>query len=50
MWRWGNWLGRGVVCLGLFGLLGLVIITAQTKLRGEGVTAGIRQSASEYVK
>ena len=51
MWRWVKWLGGGVVCLGLVGLLGLVIITAQKKLPGEEMTpAGIRQSTSEYVK
>ena len=40
MWRWVKWLGGGVVCLGLVGLLGLVIITAQKKLPGEEMTPG----------
>src|SRR5262249_39002632 len=51
MWQRVKRITFGVLSLGLAAALAVVIVTARTKLPGEEMTpAGIRQSASEYVK
>jgi len=51
MWQRAKRITFGVLSFGLAATLAVVIVTARTKLPGEEMTpAGIRQSASEYVK